>query len=119
MTELSGELLELSLLQARARLDAITFETDRLDARGRLLHRQPQPPRLDERAGGAGRLVAADRLQRRRPAERSGLRVQRRRGNVRRQPVAYFAATAAGCAWAWSSMPRSPGWPNETCIANR
>ena len=72
LNALSGNLLELSLLQARARLDTITFEPVDLTQRRGVLHCQPVPARLDERPGVGRRFVAADSVQR----ERSGKRAQ-------------------------------------------
>ena len=87
LADLSGRLLELSLVQAGARLEAITLRADRPHRRGSPADRQRLPPRLAERPGVAGRLVAADLLQRQRPAERPRHRLQRRHRQPGRQPV--------------------------------
>ena len=54
--------------------------------RRRLLHRQPVPPRLDERPGGAGRFLAADPLQRQRLGKRPRPRLRGDIGNVGDNP---------------------------------
>ena len=63
LNKLSGALLELSLLQARARLDAITIEPVDLTGPRGVLHRQPLSTRLDERPGFGGGFVAVDSIQ--------------------------------------------------------
>ena len=63
LNALSGNLLELSLLQARARLDTITFEPVDLTSRRSILHCQPVSARLDECPGVGRRFVAADSVQ--------------------------------------------------------
>ena len=119
LTELSGELLELSLLQARARLDAITFETvDLTPEQGYCIASRHRRDWMNARAAlvDSWRLITfnADDLQSDLDFVFSG-----DIGNVGNNPLRLPRQRTAGSASACSSTPRSRGWPSGTSTASR